>query len=401
MYLEPNLPQALCVSCGATVVNSYLFRRLCEYSNKKWAESLNKLEETLCQIDLINPNTKTAYLLMNDQLNLTFTSKKSKDKSDALSRIKRIMTSKAKYQKLKLKSIVCEECGNKFSTLQVLTKHLRKHHDIPVRIPCPQCAKYFATPLQLQDHEERVHYPKKIQCQKCPKMFGSIKMLRRHEKKSHIAVICKLCFMQLPSREALQAHLDKHVDNVCQKCNKTYSNKQTFAQHKKICGIKAVPKYICDICSKMYARKNGIRSHLKVDHGFGKVLSCNWCSKKFDVISRLKMHVVKHTKERTFFCEHCGGKFVTKAALVYHTRLHTGERPFPCDLCPESFLSASRRMEHKRRKHFEPTKECTICHAKFTSKFQLSRHVQRHYNPQSKLFITSLQTDKVFDMFGI
>ncbi|XP_030031925.1 zinc finger protein 1 homolog isoform X2 [Manduca sexta] len=373
-------------------MNSYLFRKLCQHSNDRWNDVLNKFNKTLDQSNTVGPNVQTVYLMVHKNENFMFTSKKShtlKSKKTVLAKIKDILKSRETYVKVRQKSsnIICEECGERFKSNCHLVKHMRVHSD--TRYPCPQCTKVFASQLQLEEHAERVHYPKRIQCPKCSKMFSTNRMLKHHDKLHHIAAICKLCFVQFPSKKDLRAHLDKHDVNKCARCNKSFVNKHTYKYHLKICGKsdERQPSFFCDICNKGYARKNGLRSHLKIDHGFGNVLSCNWCGKKFDAISRLRNHIVKHTKERNYHCEHCGNKFVTQAALVYHIRLHTGERPFPCDLCGESFLSASRRMEHKRRKHFGPTKECPVCHVKFVTGHQLRKHVQRHYNPQSKLFV--------------
>lgn len=389
---EPSLPQVLCVSCATMTINTYLFKKLSQISTEYWNKILDRVNTTLDQSQTISLNVQTAYFMMRDNDNFLFTSRKRhtvRNKKTVLNKLKEISRTKQTcYKVKKLKSsVMCEECGEKFTSNCHLVKHMKIHSNS--KFPCSQCPKVFATQLQVEDHAERVHYPKKINCTKCSKMFSTEKMLRLHDKLHHVAAICKLCFVQFPSKKQLRVHLDKHEVNKCSRCNKSFLNKQTYKFHLRICGNldDRQPSFFCDICHKGYVRKNGLRTHLKTDHGFGNVLSCNWCGKKFDAISRLNNHIVKHTKEKKFHCEHCGGKFVTQAALVYHTRLHTGERPFPCDMCNESFLSASRRMEHKQRKHFGPTKECHICHIKFITGHQLRKHIQRHYNPHSKLFV--------------
>ncbi|KAM3968965.1 uncharacterized protein ACR2FA_002701 [Aphomia sociella] len=404
---EPALPQVLCKSCAKIVINSYLFQKLCEYSDNKWKEVIGRFDDSLKQAEAAGPNIMTTYLIVNENDNLILTSRKNhimRNKKSVLAKIKNILKSRQSY--VKVKHVICEECGEKFTSNCLLAKHNTKVHN-KTRNLCLQCSKVFATPLQLEEHAERVHYPKKIPCTKCAKMFSTERMLKYHDKLHHIAAICKLCFVQFPSKKDLRAHLYKHNVNKCPKCNKTFINKYTYKFHLKICGNtdEKQPSFFCDICKKGYVRKNGLKTHLKTDHGFGHVLSCNWCGKKYDAISRLKNHIVKHTKEKNFHCDQCSGKFVTQAALVYHTRLHTGERPFPCDLCDESFLSASRRMEHKHRKHFGPTKECPVCHVKFVTGNQLRKHVQRHYNPHSKLYVPEVkdshsQQDESINLFG-
>lgn len=392
MSIEPLLPGVICISCATLTINSYLFQKLCIYSNNKWIEVLDQLNQSLVHYDSMGDNIKSVFLMVNNTDSLMFTSKKSyssKNKKMVLNKIKEIMKGKQKYIKVKemVMDAICEECGEQFNSSLLLIKHMKKHTKF--RNPCKKCPKIFSTSLQLEEHEERIHCPKHLQCTKCTKRFSTEKMLKVHIRMYHITATCKQCHIQFPSKKALRAHMDKHEVRRCPRCNKNFNNKYTFKFHLKVCGNPddKQPSFFCDLCKKGYVRKNGLRTHLKTDHGFGNVLSCNWCNKKFDAVSRLKNHIVKHTRERNFICNQCGGKFVTQAALVYHTRLHTGERPFPCDLCDESFLSASRRMEHKRRKHFAPTQECHVCHVKFVTGHQLRKHVQRHSNPHSKLYV--------------
>lgn len=387
----------LCTNCSTNVTNSYLFQKFCEHSNEKWNEVVRILGKSLDQANSIGPNVLSAYLVVDKNDNIIFTSRKVQTircKKTVLARVRNIIKSRQNYVKIKQKTIPteCDECGEKFSSNFHLAKHSAKVHNKNDH-PCKQCTKVFATATQLEGHTERVHYPKKLQCTKCAKMFSTERLLKYHDKSHHTATICKLCFIQFPSRKELRSHLDKHEEKKCPKCDKTFINRHTYKGHLKICGNldHKQPRFFCDICGKGYVLKNGLKTHLKIDHGFGHVLSCSWCNKKFDAVSRLNNHIVKHTKERNYHCEQCGGKFVTRAALIYHSRLHTGERPFPCDLCDESFLSASRRMEHKRRKHFGPTKECHICHVKFVTKNQLRKHAQRHYNPLSKLYVPNAE----------
>ncbi|CAK1594903.1 unnamed protein product [Parnassius mnemosyne] len=388
--MEPLLPQVLCTSCARNTINCYLFQKLCILSYNRWNAVLDKIKESLAHSSGIGHNIHSIYLMINKTDNIMFTSKKSysgKSKRIALIKIKEIMKGRQKYTKLKETNSICEECGEQFNSSILLIRHMKLHTKF--NNPCKKCPKTFSTPLQLEEHAERVHYPKQLQCTKCAKRFSTERMLKIHHRMYHVAAECKQCCIQFPSKKALHNHMNKHAIHRCSRCNKSFMNKHTFRFHLKVCGNAKEKKlsFFCDICSKGYVRKNGLRTHLKTDHGFGEVISCKWCNKKFDAMSRLKNHIVKHTRERNFHCDQCGGKFVTQAALVYHIRLHTGERPFPCDMCDDSFLSASRRMEHKRRKHFEPTQECHICHVRFVTGHQLRKHIQRHSNPHSKLFV--------------
>lgn len=391
------MPQVLCKECANMLVQSYLFKRLTVYSNNKWTEALTNLENGSKDTNEVNPLTECILVMVKkDESFIIASNKKITNKNKSVEKVNAIikrsqdkLTESRKPKRSRHISSTCSKCGKTFGSDLLLTKHMAVHSD--EKHPCPKCAKVFPTWKQVLGHIDRIHKPKNLQCNKCSKRFSTKPILAYHYQMHHVTANCKFCDLQFPSKYALRAHLDKHEVNHCPSCGKTYRNKNTFKMHLNICGnADKQPNFFCDICDKGYIRKNGIRTHLKVDHGFGKVLTCNWCNKKFDAISRLKMHTVKHTKERNFTCDLCGGKFVTYPALVYHKRLHTGEKPFPCDLCDESFLSASRRMEHKHRKHFRPTKECHLCDMKFVMASQLKKHVNRHYNPQSKLYIPVL-----------
>lgn len=386
--IETDLPQTLCVNCVSMTINSYLFKRLIKYSESMWKNFLNKLDFSLNLSETTRANAQTIYIIMGKNNTILKSRKKQvTNKKEALTTIKDNIKSRQKYVKVKNKNVTCDDCGERFKAKWMLKRHMKNR--CSTKCSCPQCPKDFSTYSLLKGHIERMHHPKRIKCKKCPKMFSTEKLLHRHDKMYHLAAICKLCFVQFPSGKDLKVHLDKHEVYKCPRCDKSLLNKNTLKFHLKICGNDDSKKlsFFCDICKKGYARKNGLRTHLKTEHGFGNSLSCKWCSKKFDAVSRLRNHTVKHTKERNYHCEHCGNRFVTQAALVYHTRLHTGEKPFPCDMCEESFLSASRRMEHKRRKHLGPSKECPVCHTKFITTYCLKKHLERHYNPQSKLYI--------------
>lgn len=389
---EQSLPKKLCNTCVDLVTSSYLFIKLRDFSTKTWSKVLetlsNSLEETTT-----SPNIKAAYLLMNEYKSITLTSRKnhsSHSKQEVLINIKKTVLGKHNngYKKRRnTTKVKCEECGEIFSSKFVLSKHKVTVHN-KTHNPCPHCPKIYISPIKLEDHIEKAHFPKKLQCPKCGEMFSTERVLRHHIEYSHTSVMCKLCFLKFPSKKALRSHMDRHDIFKCPRCERVLNTKYTFKVHIKSCGNseEKTNNFFCDICGKGYVRKNSIRSHLKIDHGFGDVICCKWCGKKFDAVSKLRNHSVKHTRERNFYCEHCGNKFVTQAALINHVRLHTGERPYPCDLCDQTFLSASRRMDHKRSKHFEPTKQCPVCSTKFVTKHMLKKHVRRHYNPHSKLY---------------
>ncbi|XP_041986037.1 zinc finger protein 62 homolog [Aricia agestis] len=366
---ERALPEVLCVSCASLAVNSFLFQKLCEYSQQQWHTSLCSLDKMIAQSENLNARAVSAYFIVQENKSTMLTcynTMQEKNKKTALTKLQKNM-------KIRLKSIKDK-------------KRLRK------KIPCPSCPKIFVKEYELEDHREKVHYPKNIKCDSCTKMFSTKKQLRRHKNLYHVKFTCIECSLELSSKHLLRLHMDKHYRNSCVRCNKKFESLKSYKVHMKSCGQRE--KFICDICSKAFAQKQGLTCHLKCLHGFGKnLLSCKWCGKKFDMKSRLSEHIVKHTRERNFTCEICGAKFVSNPSLVYHRRLHTGERPYPCDMCNEHFLSATTRLLHKHRVHLGPTKECNICQAKFITSFELKKHKKWHHNPHSKLYVPTLKQE--------
>ncbi|XP_063370479.1 zinc finger protein 354B-like [Cydia amplana] len=270
------------------------------------------------------------------------------------------------------------------------------------RLICNGCEKTFENITMLRLHYTRVHAVKKLQCPKCDHKFATSKLLEYHLSLSHVNAVCYECGKTFTNIASLKKHELSHnvlSKYICQNCHRVYKTLRTMKDHiyNAVCerGGRTgksvnIGKFICDICENHFATKNAVRSHMITLHGFGcddAVHTCSWCNKRFEALSSLKGHIVKHTRERRFQCDLCNEKFVTHPALVIHTRLHTGERPYLCDYCDEGFISASRRMEHMRRKHLEPSLPCRLCPMIFKSGAGKRKHERRHFNPASKLYV--------------
>ncbi|XP_038217211.1 zinc finger protein 652-like [Zerene cesonia] len=388
---ETLLPQMLCENCALTTVKSYVFFKLYQYSTEKWNAILNIVNDNLDKSSNQKQDIQSIFLIINKTENILFQSRSQcvkKNKRVALMKFRGIVN---RHRSLKKKettlNVACSFCNKTFNNLIILMKHMKEHNRLSH--PCTHCPKKFSNAFLLKEHEERMHNLKLLKCNQCTEKFSTHRQLKLHLRFYHVEVSCNICLLKFKSRKELRPHLNNHSLLECGMCQKKFKNRQTYKRHIKTCNKDNQLQFICDICNKIYAHKSTLRTHISTDHDFGQALTCQWCNKKFDALSKLKSHVVKHTKEKNFQCDICGGKFVSKPALLYHTRLHTGETPYPCDLCGQSFLSASRRMAHKKRKHFGPTEECHICNTKFFTGFQLRKHVQRHSNPHSKLYVAN------------
>ncbi|XP_041985603.1 zinc finger protein 540-like [Aricia agestis] len=378
---ESALPDVLCVNCATLTVNTFLFKKLCEYSQQQWQTSFNTLNKIVAQSETLNTRAACVFFNVCDD---------------------EMLTSYCPISKKTKKNVIAKLQKN----MKIRLKRKDEKRWIQKKIPCPICPKTFSKLYELESHKEAVHYPKTIQCDLCDKVFSTDRLLHKHKKLNHIKLICNVCSQEFSSRHCLRSHMEKHCknslkssidkqdkntlkyssqlklkeQNTCPRCDKEFVSRNSYKFHLKNCG-----QFICDMCGKHYSVKASFKVHLACSHGFGsKVLSCKWCHKTFLNSCSLKRHEVKHTKERNFSCEICKAKFVTDRALICHRRLHTGERPYPCDICGERFLNTSRRMMHKRRAHLGPDKKCKICSAKFYMNRDLQRHNKTHESQLAK-----------------
>ncbi|GIY86082.1 hypothetical protein CDAR_465051 [Caerostris darwini] len=80
-----------------------------------------------------------------------------------------------------------------------------------------------------------------------------------------------------------------------------------------------------------------------------KRFSCNACRKKFPSPSRLKKHILTHTKEKTFSCKICGKKFLEKGNMHVHILTHSGIKRFQCNMCGKSYTKNQTLLQHKKK----------------------------------------------------
>ncbi|CAK1549159.1 unnamed protein product [Leptosia nina] len=211
-------------------------------------------------------------------------------------------------------------------------------------------------------------------CPECPLFCDYEESLKVHYDRQHATHICQECGKYCIGLDKLIIHEEKHkTKKSCPKCSKTYSTKDFYDRHVKLClnnlidphpiRNSMVKSYRCEKCDKAYGTRGGLRVHNRFAHGNAKPHVCPECGKKFPAPSCLRTHMIKHTGEKNFKCDICGSRFVSKEALLYHTRRHTGEKPYNCTICEERFVNASARAEHIKFKHLTSSKaEFQKCH---------------------------------------
>jgi len=105
--------------------------------------------------------------------------------------------------------------------------------------------------------------------------------------------------------------------------------------------------------------------------------SCQYCSKKYQSMGALKMHVRTHTLPCQ--CKICGKSFSRPWLLQGHIRTHTGEKPFKCDQCHRAFADRSNLRAHLQT-HAKVKKYSCKCCLKTFSRMSLQVKHEEHCN---------------------
>uniref|UniRef100_A0A8R1Y2G6 C2H2-type domain-containing protein n=1 Tax=Onchocerca volvulus TaxID=6282 RepID=A0A8R1Y2G6_ONCVO len=93
-----------------------------------------------------------------------------------------------------------------------------------------------------------------------------------------------------------------------------------------------------------------------------------------------KIHMKKHTNEISdiFKCDVCGKQFPYQCRLRIHMHRHTGERSFKCNQCGKEFKYASNLKGHEQTHTNVDLFKCDKCGKIFTRNYNLKRHQKRH-----------------------
>ncbi|XP_058059583.1 zinc finger protein 62 homolog [Anopheles bellator] len=135
------------------------------------------------------------------------------------------------------KPFKCDKCQRSFARKSILKSHL-KSHDLR---PCPTCGKILAKP-NLASHIESVHgnLPRRVQCPHCLKWYRGKSVLKQHVQ--HV-------------------HLEKGQTFQCDICQKPFPHSRALALHRK---RHDESKFECEVCGKQFRKKNSLRRHVAV-----------------------------------------------------------------------------------------------------------------------------------------
>lgn len=205
------------------------------------------------------------------------------------------------------KSFNCNFCNLSFRTKPGLSIHIKFKHEKPAKAhSCDICSREFKDNNTLK-HHIRTHLNDEekyaFECHICGK-----KVVNKYSLKHHI--------------EAIHEGRKKHF---CHLCGKSFANKSNLRSHLI---SHTTENVICNICGGKFKNLISLQSHKKLHKNEARIFPCQKCEKTFYNRNHLARHMSAHTDEKMFKCDHagCDNEYKWEKDLKNHIiGVHSGE----------------------------------------------------------------------------
>lgn len=299
-------------------------------------------------------------------------------------RLKRLLVEHLKIHQKKEEEETynCEICCIMFDNSSSKKEHIMEVHVAAQRFVCDTCGEAFVTECAMRRHVKT--HNRNYSCKDCGQEFGARKdlLFHRYQHRSLKDLRCKICGSKFEHLSAYSEH--KQIpcvipeSSVCDLCNKSFRDKNSLRKHLLTHTPISERAVLCDICNRNFSSPGALKKHVRLIHTDLRPYTCEFCSKSFNQLCKLKYHIVIHSSDKPVSCEICNKAFSNDKDIKIHMRTHTGEKPFQCNLCGKTF----RQRGHVKTHQIVHTKErpfnCQLCDKRFGLPSSLKKHMKLH-----------------------
>ncbi|KAG7469206.1 hypothetical protein MATL_G00126600 [Megalops atlanticus] len=273
-----------------------------------------------------------------------------------------------------LRSMRCQDCGQKFIRWEAFKVHLRQHEDNEEqkgkKRPLSHGRKKNKEgprngkgdgPGDDNDNDDEVCFASawEIKASDVFEVHPRVAMPSEEGKpvysRSRRVYACSVCGKVYSYLESLRNHQKMHEDKQkepqvfpCLDCGKVFSCQSNFCVHLKLHKTMEVSSnFKCEQCNKTFNSLQTWVAHRDIHRR--KPYWCLSCAKGFKDAKGLDRHLLGHNLKR-HKCDLCPKTFRVPAELRYHRNTHTGAKPYKCQLCMKTFSQLGNLITH-RKKH--------------------------------------------------
>ncbi|TRY95258.1 hypothetical protein DNTS_012197 [Danionella cerebrum] len=220
-------------------------------------------------------------------------------------------------------------------------------------------------------------------CNVCGNLFSELSSLRRHMRihKGVKPYQCQLCTRSFRQGNQLKTHMRIHTGEKpfgCTSCEARFAQKCQLVYHSRMHHGGEKP-YKCSFCGAAFATSSNLKIHIR-KHSGEKPYECEECGKRFTQASTLMYHKRRHTGEKPYVCDTCGVAFAVSSSLITHNRKHTGVTPYKCLDCGKPCVTAGELRKHMDVHNGARKMICSHCGSIFADVYSLKNHIILKHN---------------------
>ncbi|KYN32060.1 hypothetical protein ALC56_13437 [Trachymyrmex septentrionalis] len=224
---------------------------------------------------------------------------------------------------------VCPKCGNGYTVIKSLRRHLRYECGLTPRFKCPYCGTRSKQRGHVSQHIRRKH--------------SDAKMIK-------LETMClqSMCEVVMEESQNFSYEEEKPL-------NSTRRRRGGHVQDD-------IERHTCSRCSKSYIHAWHLKRHTKFECGQEPRVQCPYCSAKMKQRGHVYRHIRQYARSVgylncqrvTYPCRNCGKVYSYYSSLARHLKHECGVEPkFHCPLCPYRTKHKSSLNTHLNGRHMK------------------------------------------------